>query len=103
MLTRRNVRLAKRLFSWDNPRMVTLKADNRRRVQLPDAKPGEVFAYETSGEGQYTLTIVKKAEPAPVPVVKLVRRLDGSYRFPDHAKPSRKAIIASIRADRSSR
>lgn len=35
-----------------------------------------------------------------VPVVKLVRRPDGTYRFPDHAKPSRKAIVDYIRAER---
>ena len=45
--------------------MVTLKADNRRRVILPDIKPGQVFALETPGEGQFLLTIVKKADVQP--------------------------------------
>jgi hypothetical protein len=53
---------------WDNPHVITLKADDRRRVQLPDIKPGQVFALETPGEGQFVLTLVKKAdikEPFP--------------------------------------
>ena len=82
--------------------MVTLKADNRSRVKLPDVKPGTVFVWELSGK-VVKLTPVKPVVEEEVPVVKMVRRPDGSYRFPDHAKPSRKAILAAIRADRDSR
>ena len=90
--------LAKRPISWDNPRMVTLKADDRRRVQLPGVEPGQVFAYERSGQ-VVKLTPVKPVED-DVPVVKMVRRQDGSYRFPDGVKLSREDIRAAIRADR---
>ena len=47
--------------------MVTLKADNRRRVQLPDAKPGDVFEYKNSGQGSVTLTVVKAVVQEPFP------------------------------------
>jgi hypothetical protein len=94
--------LEKETILEDNPRMVTLKADNRSRVKLPDVKPGTVFVWELSGE-VVKLTPVKPVVEEEVPVVKMVRRRDGTYRFPDHAKPSRKAIIAAIRADRDSR
>jgi hypothetical protein len=40
-----------------------LKADNYRRVQLPNAKPGEVFLFEDSGQGRITLTLVQPAAP----------------------------------------
>ena len=30
--------------------MTTVKVDNKKRVRLPDASPGQVFAYETNGE-----------------------------------------------------
>lgn len=80
--------------------MVTLKADDRRRVQIPDAKPGQIFAYELSGN-VVKLTPVKPVEE-DVPVVKMVRRPDGSYRFPDGVKISREEIRAAIRADRDS-
>ena len=81
--------------------MVTCKADNRSRVKLPDTKPGQIFALETSGN-VFKLTPVKAVEE-DVPVVKLIRRPDGSYRFPDNARPSRAAILAYIRAERDSR
>lgn len=44
--------------------MQTLKADDRRRVMLPDAKPGQVYAYENAS-GTITLTPVKKEESKP--------------------------------------
>ncbi|HZV35077.1 MAG TPA: hypothetical protein VFB72_10940 [Verrucomicrobiae bacterium] len=42
--------------------METVKVDDKKRVRLPDAKPGQVLAYEVSGE-TFTLTLVKKVEP----------------------------------------
>ena len=39
--------------------MVTVKADDRRRVQLPGIKAGQVFAIEDMGDGRFTLTKVK--------------------------------------------
>ncbi len=47
--------------------MVTIKADNRRRVQLPDIKPGQIFAVQDNGDNTITLTKVKaeRAEAFP--------------------------------------
>jgi len=45
--------------------MHTVTADKYKRVRLPDAKPGQVFAYY-SVEGNITLTVVKKTERRPV-------------------------------------
>ena len=45
--------------------MHTLKADPKQRVRLPDAKPGQVFAYEKLGEGHYVLTVVVKTRHKP--------------------------------------
>ena len=42
--------------------MHTLTADKAKRVRIPDAKPGQVFAYETNGK-IITLTPVVKSEP----------------------------------------
>jgi hypothetical protein len=76
--------------------MVTLKADGRGRVQIPDAKPGQIFAYELSGN-------VVKLKPVEedVPVVNPVKGKDGLYHWP--VKLSREEILAAIRADRDSR
>ena len=80
--------------------MQTLKADNYKRVRLPDAEPGQMFAYENEGN-VLKLTLVTTADEA-VPVVKLVRRPDGTYSFPKGVKISRADIRAAIRADRDS-
>jgi len=42
--------------------VTTLKADNRKRVRIPDATPGQVFVYEREADGRITLTLVVKAE-----------------------------------------
>jgi hypothetical protein len=47
------------------PTMQTLKADPKQRVRIPDAKPGQVFAYEKLGEGHYSLTLVIKSKRRP--------------------------------------
>jgi hypothetical protein len=45
--------------------MVTVKADNRRRVQLPDAKSGQVFVYVANADGTLLLSPVKAVERKP--------------------------------------
>ena len=47
--------------------MTTITVDERKRVRLPDAKPGQVFAYANNGDGSLTLTPV---------------RAEGKERFP---------------------
>ena len=47
--------------------MVTLKADDRRRVQIPTAKPGQVFAFESQADGSVVLTPVKADRHEPFP------------------------------------
>ncbi len=86
---------------WDYPRMVTLKADDRRRVQIPDAKPGDVFAYELSGKVVKLTPLVP--DHADAPMVKLIKGADGLYRLPEDVKISREDIRAAIRADRDAR
>ncbi len=44
--------------------MITTKADTRKRVVVPQAKPGQVYAVRTNEDGSFTLTEVKPAEPA---------------------------------------
>ena len=58
--------------------MKTVIVDNKLRVRIPRFKPGEVYAYEISGE-VVTLTPLKPAEPAPIKgrVTKRGKRLLG--------------------------
>lgn len=79
--------------------MVTVKADDKQRVRLPDIKPGQVFIREMAGD-VIKLTPVKVDED-DVPVVKLIRRRDGTYFWP--AKLTKRQIVAAIRRDRDSR
>ena len=41
--------------------MITTKADNRKRVLVPQVKPGEVYAVRENPDGSLTLTMVKLA------------------------------------------
>jgi hypothetical protein len=47
---------------------VTVTADNKRRVVLPSAKPGDLFQVEISGEGTFTLTRLEPIQERPSPV-----------------------------------
>jgi hypothetical protein len=58
--------LAKSLKPWDISSMVTAKADNRRRVQIPDIKAGQVFSIETPRPGVIVLHEVRPVEPKPI-------------------------------------
>jgi hypothetical protein len=37
------------------PRMTTVTVDDRKRVRIPDAKPGQVFALENKADGSVML------------------------------------------------
>jgi hypothetical protein len=45
---------ARKGILWDAPTM-TIKADSKKRVVVPDARPGDVFAYEDHGNGHFHL------------------------------------------------
>lgn len=55
--------------------MITVKADNRRRVQLPDVKPGQVFAFQDNGDDTITLIKVKAERKEPFPRGSLLKYL----------------------------
>jgi hypothetical protein len=44
--------------------MIKSKVDNRKRVLVPQATPGDVYAIEENGNGSFTLTAVHSAESA---------------------------------------
>jgi len=39
--------------------ITTVTVDDKKRVRLPNAKPGQVFAFESAEDGSVTLTPVK--------------------------------------------
>ncbi len=52
--------------------MHTITADNQKRIRIPDAKPGQVFAYTDNGDGSILLTPVKAEAKEPFPPGSLV-------------------------------
>jgi hypothetical protein len=75
---------------------MVVKADNKRRVVLPGAAPGDCFDVQVSGS-VFRLTLLKPVvEDAPL--VKPVRTKEGFLMLP--SKLDRKLVAAAIRADR---
>jgi hypothetical protein len=60
--------------------MTTLTVDEDKRVKLPEAKPGTVFAYEQDDSGRVTLTPMENAQPKQA---RLVRRNGRTYLIND--------------------
>lgn len=42
---------------------MTVKTDTKKRVVLPEAKPGEVYDIQEQGEGRYLLVRLERPEP----------------------------------------
>jgi len=83
---------------WETPTM-TAVTDNKKRVTIRTARPGDRFDVQVSGDGKILLTpLVPKDEN--VPVVKAIRTREGFIMFPPGKRPSREAIRAWIREDR---
>ena len=60
---------------------MTVTADDRKRVMLPDAKPGDQFDLQASGEGTF---ILRRLEPVETPPAKLVKPIPykGAWLMP---------------------
>lgn len=60
--------------------MKTLTVDDDKRVTLPEAKPGTVFAYEHDDSGRVTLTPLDQTSPKQA---RLIRRDGRTYLVND--------------------
>ena len=60
--------------------MGTVRADGKRRVVVPGAKPGDVFDVQRLGDERYVL--VRLHRPAPLPSVSREQCLDAMSRSP---------------------
>jgi len=52
-------------YPRDISHVITTKADNQKRVLVPQAKPGQEFAVEENADGGFTLTVVEPRETSP--------------------------------------
>jgi hypothetical protein len=55
--------------------MHTIVADDKKRVRIPDIKPGQVFAYEHDGKTITLTEVVKKEAKEPFPRGSLLKYL----------------------------
>ena len=81
---------------------MTITADERKRVILPDAKPGERFEYTRDNEGR----IVLRPEPVAAPIeARIVKTEIGQNGLPyiPGVKNTREEIVRAIREERDSR
>ncbi len=84
--------------------MVTATVDDRKRIRLPHAKPGQVFAYEPSPDGSIKLIpVIPKPEP-PTVRGKLVKKGDAwVFELPKGYTLDPDAIARAVREERDSR
>ena len=64
---------------WDHPTM-TIKADSKKRVVVPDAHPGDVFAYEDHGNGHFHLVRLNMPDPPKRKTRAQVRKSHGQLQ-----------------------
>jgi len=57
--------------------MTTVTVDDRKRVRIPSAKPGQVFAIENASDGAVTLTPVKADRKVKYPPGSLTKYFTG--------------------------
>lgn len=60
-----NDQLATVRIVWENPIMKVARVDDRRRILIPELKPGQAFTWENNGNGQITLLEVRPAPKQP--------------------------------------
>ena len=76
--------------------MITTKADNQKRVLVPQAKPEEVYAIEENGDGSLTLSLVGASAP-PSPTC--IPAKEGGYTVAVPEQPIDELAINELLAD----
>jgi len=56
--------LDRRDIKWDNPTMSTSTVDSKKRIVLPNGRPGDVFDIQQQAEGRFLLIRLEKPERA---------------------------------------
>ncbi len=84
--------------------MKTLTVDDRQRIRLPQAKAGQVFAYEPNSDGTIRLVpVISKPGPRRV-VAKLVKRGETLFfQVPNGYTRDSEAIGKAVAEERESR
>jgi len=80
---------------------MTAVADNKKRVTIKTAKPGDRFDVRVAPDGTVTLKPLVPKGDDDVPTVKPIRTKEGFLMFPPGQGPNREEILATIREDRA--
>jgi hypothetical protein len=76
--------------------VITTKADNLKRVLVPQAKPGQVYTVQENTDGSLTLTVVEPNQPAH-PKCRVAR--EGGFTVVVPGQPINEAAIKELLAD----
>ncbi len=76
--------------------MITTKVDKRKRVLVPHAKPGQVYAVESRADGSFTLTAVQTSK-APAPKCRLTKEDGFTVVLP--SQPINEQAVKKLLAD----
>lgn len=78
--------------------MAISKVDDRKRLIIPDAKPGQLFSIERKPDGFKLTELVPKQARSVKPI-----RVKGRLRPPPDFRPSPEQLAKAIREDRDAR
>jgi hypothetical protein len=84
--------------------MKTLPVDDRHRVTIPEAEPGQVFEYEPAADGTIKLVPVP-TEPEPKRVYAKLTNIGGKliFKLPEGYRLDPEAIAQAVAEERESR
>ncbi len=80
----------------DNLYMITTKADNQRRIVIPQAKPGQVYAINENVDGSLTLSLIG---PTKAPDLKCRVGVEGGFTVAVPGQPIDEGAINELLAD----
>jgi len=63
-LGRLDLWIDKKKLMWDSPTMSTSTVDTKKRIVLPNGRPGDVFDIQRQAEGRFLLIRLEKPERA---------------------------------------
>ena len=72
------IQIDRRLTGWDYPTMRLSRLDGKKRIVLPDGKPGDVMLIEESVGGGYTLKRIEIPSVRPMSQAEVKRALKDS-------------------------
>jgi hypothetical protein len=83
---------------WDVPTVITTKADSRRRVVVPQVKPGHVYSVQDDPDGSIKLTLLTAPEPKDRPA-KVTFVKEGRFTVGVLDRPINEAVIKELLAE----